>query len=453
LDFITGIFNIKEGFTEINVESMLLVEKAKKKYFPALSLAAAGTLLYVAGGILWIYLSDYLLKFLTTSLPEFSRYQMYKGFFFIVITGFILFVVIARYSKTIHDAEEAFRKTIEGVKDYAIFLLDEKGNVITWNKGAELLSGYSTEDIMGKSSTVFFPDGETDKMSSHEQLETARKNGKAVFEGDRVRRDGSVYYVLTTITTLYNKKGSVSGFLKISYDLTERKKAEEVIIRNRQQIRDLMEHLEIAKEEERVNIAREIHDELGQMLTSLKIDLSLLSKDAGTGMGKIEDRIESMKQKINSSINTVRKISSGLRPDGLDYFGIEATIESELQSLNNSTGIKTRLNSTIDNLKITNRQTSIAVYRIYKEAITNILRHSNAASVTVNISLNEKKDFVLEICDDGAGFNSDVIIQTSFGLMGMKERAAILGGSLAIESFPGAGCKIRLIVPSDRLAA
>ena len=403
------------------------MEKTGRKYFHALSLAATGTLIYVIGGALWIYFSDYLLEFLTNNMPELSRFQTYKGFFFIIVTGFILFSIIARYTKNIHDVEEAFRKTIEEVKDYAIYLLDDKGNIVTWNKGAEIISGYSSEEIMGKNNTIFFLDEQDGGNPSFSQLEMARKEGKVISEGNRVRKDGSTYYALTTTTTLYDKKGKVSGFLKISYDLTERKKNEEVIIKNQQKIRDLMEHLELAKEKERTSIAREIHDELGQMLTSLKIDLSLLLKDAEKGMDKLNDRIINMKKKIDSSITTVRKISSGLRPNELDFLGVEATLESELQSLSSTTGIKTIFNSNIGTLKIINKQSSIAVYRIFKEAVTNILRHANADLVIVNIFL-EENDFILEICDDGKGFNSGIIPQSSFGLIGMKERALILGG-------------------------
>jgi len=428
------------------------MEKVGKKYFHALSLAATGALIYVIGGALWIYFSDYLLEFLTNNMPELSRFQTYKGFFFIIVTGFILFSIIARYTKNIHDVEEAFRKTIEEVKDYAIYLLDDKGNIITWNKGAEIISGYSSEEIMGKNNTIFFLDEENGSNPSLSQLEMARREGKVILEGNRVRKDGSTYYALTTTTTLYNKKGKVSGFLKISYDLTERKKNEELIIKNQQEIRKLMEHLEMAKEEERTSIAREIHDELGQMLTSLKIDLSLLLKDAEKGMEKLNDRVINMKKKVDSSITTVRRISSGLRPNELEFLGVEATLESELQSLSNTTGIKTIFNSSIGTLKIINKQSSIAVYRIFKEAITNILRHANANSVIVNIFL-EKDNFILEICDDGEGFNSEIIPQSSFGLIGMKERALILGGSLIIKSLPEAGCKVILSMPQNRLTS
>jgi PAS domain S-box-containing protein len=425
--------------------------KKVNKYFPALSLAASSTLIYLIAGILWIFLSDNLLDILIKNRPELTQFQTYKGLFFILATGFILFLLIAGYSNKIHTIEETFRKTIEEVIDYAIYILDEDGNILTWNKGAEIMSGYAPDEIMGKNHEVFYTPEEKAQNLAVGQLKIVRKEGKLVFEGNRIRKDGTNYYALVTTTALYNNKREVNGFLKIVYDLTERKKSEDLIIQNRQQIRNLMEHLELVREEERINIAREIHDELGQMLTSLKIDLSLLSKDTMQINNKVEERINKMKQKIDSSINTVRKISSGLRPNEIDFFGIEATIESELLSLRDSSGISVNLNSSLKEFKITDTKTSIAIYRIFKEAITNILRHSNATSITVNIFMNENSNLVLEIYDNGGGFDSDAIAHTSYGIIGMLERATILGGTLLVDSKPGLGCRVTLLVPQNRL--
>jgi PAS domain S-box-containing protein len=426
------------------------MEKANK-YLPAISLAASSTLIYLITGFLWIFISDNLLDTLIKNRPELTQFQTYKGLFFILATGLILFLLIAGYSKKIHNIEETFRKTIEEVKNYAIYILDENGNVVTWNKGAENMSGYASEEIMGENHMVFYTQEERVQKLHVEQLEIVRKEGKFVYEGNRIRKDGTNYYAIVTTTALYNNKGDVTGFLEIVYDITERKKSEDLIIQNRQQIRNLMEHLELVREEERIIVAREIHDELGQMLTSLKIDLSLLSKDTILINTRVDERINKMKQKIDSSINTVRKISSGLRPNEIDFFGIEATIESELLSLKDSSGIDVSLNSSLDEFKITDTKSSIAIYRIFKEAITNILRHSNATSIIVNIYINESNNLVLEIFDNGNGFDSVLISRTSYGLIGMQERATILGGTFQVDSKPGSGCRITLTVPRNRL--
>jgi PAS domain S-box-containing protein len=427
------------------------MEKTFKKYFPALPLAVSGTLIYVSAGILWIFLSDNLLDVLVKSTPELTMFQTYKGLFFVLATGFILFLLIAGYTKKIHDIEEKFRKTIEEVKDYAVYILDAGGNIITWNKGAENISGYTSDEVMGKNHSIFYTGEDRQNNIPEEQLNIAAANGRFSAERNRTRKDGSFYYALVTTTPLFDNKNGVTGFLKIVYDLTERKKAEEEIIQNRQQIRNLMEHLEYVREEERVSISREIHDELGQMLTSLKIDLSLLTKDSESLSANPQGRISRMKQKIDSSINTVRKISAGLRPNEIDFFGVEATIESELLSLKEAAGIDTAFTSSLKDFKISNNKSSIAIYRIFKEAITNILRHSNASGISVTLTAAGSSNFVLEIYDNGKGFNSDNTSVTSYGIIGMKERAAILGGSLLVDSKPGQGCRIKLTVPQNRL--
>ncbi len=227
------------------------------------------------------------------------------------------------------------------------------------------------------------------------------------------------------------------------------KKAEELISKSHQSLRLLTAHMETVREEERVKIAREIHDELGQALTGLKMDIVWISKRIDDGSPLIE-KFELLLQNINTTIKTVRKISSELRPAELDDLGLVAALESEAEDFMRRTEIKNVFNPCVDNINIPD-DIAVTVFRIYQEALTNITKHSGASKVTTDIWFEDEKLF-LKVEDDGKGITENEMNKKgSFGLLGMKERADIAGGEVKIFGSEQKGTVVLLQVPLNNL--
>ncbi|MGE5431953.1 MAG: PAS domain S-box protein [Syntrophomonadaceae bacterium] len=218
---------------------------------------------------------------------------------------------------------------------------------------------------------------------------------------------------------------------------------------SREQLRRLSAHTQSAREEERTRISREIHDELGQALTGLKMDLSWLDKKLqaeGQLQEAITEKINAMYSLINATIKSVRKISSELRPGVLDYLGISAAIEWQAQEFQNRTGITCKIVAMPKELEL-DQNFSTALFRIFQETLTNIARHAGANIIQVSL-IHENGNIVLVIKDNGRGITDEEIINTkSFGLLGMRERAYLLGGEFTIKGQPGKGTTVTVTIP------
>lgn len=229
-------------------------------------------------------------------------------------------------------------------------------------------------------------------------------------------------------------------------DVTEKLKAEKEIISSYNQLQELTAHLQVVREEERTRIAREIHDELGQQLTALKMDASMINKKIGVGDKLISEKIFGMIGLIDDTVKTVRRISSDLRPGILDDLGLIPALEWQGAEYEKRTGIKLHFKTSINDIDL-DRNVSTNIFRIFQEALTNIIRHSSATEI--NILLEKKEhDLLLIITDNGKGFDvSKLGHNKSYGLVGMKERASILNGQVVIESEKLKGTTITLKVP------
>lgn len=240
-------------------------------------------------------------------------------------------------------------------------------------------------------------------------------------------------------------------------DTTERKQAEEQLKASSAQLRALSERLRKAKEEEGIRIARELHDELGSALTSLKWSLLLLDKaydgdNNSQGNSDARVRIEEMVGLVDATVNTVRRISSELRPGVLDDLGLVSAIEWHAQQFQEQTGIVCQFESLAENVELDREQATV-VFRILQEAMTNILRHAQATKVNILIE-EEEGEFVLEITDNGRGITeSERLGIRSLGLLGMRERANSIGASIVITGTTGRGTKLIVRLPLGSEAA
>lgn len=211
-------------------------------------------------------------------------------------------------------------------------------------------------------------------------------------------------------------------------------------------LRALAAHLNRALEEERRRIAREIHDELGQALTALKMDLTSLKKKTETDPGCLELEIKSMLQIVDSTLNTVKTITTDLRPGVLDQLGLVAAMDWQLQEFQNRSGLT--FDAHLDeSLPVLPEDIQIALFRIFQELLTNIIRHSRAKHITVSLNRNER-NLVLLVHDDGIGIKSyDISSKVSLGIIGMRERVQYLEGSFEVNGNEEAGTTVMIEIP------
>ncbi len=238
----------------------------------------------------------------------------------------------------------------------------------------------------------------------------------------------------------------------ILIDITEQKRVEEELKSSREQLRELAAHIEAIREEERTRIAREIHDELGQALTGLKMDLSWLEKRIaearrGIALETLQKKIDSMKVLIDATVQSVRKISTELRPGILDDLGLMPAIEWQASEFQSRTGIRCVFSAKVpDDLPLDEKRSS-AIFRIFQEILTNIARHANASRV--DICLKKTTDhLVLDVKDNGRGFTeTESYNLKSLGILGMRERTLLLGGEFSVEGIPYGGTTVTVRIP------
>jgi signal transduction histidine kinase len=221
----------------------------------------------------------------------------------------------------------------------------------------------------------------------------------------------------------------------------ERRQAEMELKRSQELFRNLSTHLQEVREEERTRIARKIHDDMGQALTALKIDLFWLNKRLTNDQDGIHQKLQSMVTLIDETIETVHNVSEDLRPGILDDFGLAAAIEWQAEEFQKRTGVECRTSTPPDGFDLS-KETSTNLFRIIQESLTNIIRHANASEV--EIKLSEKEGIlVLEIQDNGQGISDAAITNPrSFGLIGIKERVHSLGGEVNIVGTPNVGTRL-----------
>jgi len=217
---------------------------------------------------------------------------------------------------------------------------------------------------------------------------------------------------------------------------------------SREQLRRLPARTEAVREEERKRIAREVHDVLGQALTGLKMEMAWLVSRFGKKDGKMARRARTMSRLIDSTVQTVRKIATELRPGILDQLGLFAAIEWQTEQFQARTGVVCRCAIECPDRKLDNTASS-ALFRILQEILTNVARHAKAKRVDVAVR-NGGGKLVLEVTDDGDGIRpSDVTNPKSLGILGMRERVRILGGEVTIRGWPGRGTSVVIKIPVD----
>ena len=232
----------------------------------------------------------------------------------------------------------------------------------------------------------------------------------------------------------------------LAREIGERQLAEQRLLESQAQLRALAARLISIREEERTRIAREIHDELGQFLTGLKMDVAWLRKHLGKDQAPLLDKTETMRRLIDSTMQVVRRIATGMRPEILDEMGLVAAIGWQAKEFQKRMGIRCRVRLPASHPDL-GSALSTAVFRIFQEILTNIARHAKAGSVGVQLQISAKR-LTLEVVDDGRGIaQAAVHARESLGLLGMQERAQLFGGEIGIRGRPGRGTTVSLSIP------
>ncbi len=297
-------------------------------------------------------------------------------------------------------------------------------------------------ELIGLTPTEFF----------RHDVEAGRRGWRALFDAGHThsitnerRLDGSTMWVEGDYMCFYDGDGRISGHFGIQRDVTDRILAAEELEQSRTELRALAARLQTTREEERTRIAREIHDELGQALTALKLDLAWLGTQGRRNSGAFRQIDASITERIDETMQIVRRIASELRPSTLDQLGLQAAIECLVQEATERTGIAIVLQA--DEFPKLSDEVASHAFRIIQEALTNVTRHSKATRVDVTVRRLEKA-IILAVEDNGVGFVPQSLSGlASLGLVGMRERALACGGTLLIRGSPGEGTAIVVTIP------
>ena len=330
---------------------------------------------------------------------------------------------------------------------------DMATNAIWWNENLRLLFGYQGEpEEMGFKfwTSLIHPD-DADRVNA--SLFEAIADGKQFWAGEYrfQRSDGSYANLLDRGYIVHDAQGKPARMIGAMMDITDRKLTEQRLRDSREQLRALTAHLERIREEERTRIAREIHDELGQALTGLKMDLSWFAARL-PNQPALQEKSAAMLKLIDSTVHAVRRLSTELRPAILDSLGLIPAIEWLAQEFQKRTGVTCEFVATDDELNLDHERTT-ALFRICQEALTNVARYAQATSVHIELDSDEPQ-ITLRISDNGRGITEEETkARNSFGLLGMRERARLLGGTFEIEGAQGKGTTLTVRIPSPQPAA
>jgi len=343
----------------------------------------------------------------------------------------------------------------------AIITVDARQHVVLFNPMAERLFGWTAKEAIGRPLADFIPA----RFRSAHEAHVRRFGVTGVSERQMgqqrtlhaLRRDGSEFPIEASISQTADHEGKL--FTVMLRDTTERVRAEQALRRSREELQQLSDSILAAREEEKRRIARELHDDLGQRLSALKMDMAMLGTDVKEGRPAEEvlEEIHAMNGVIDETVASVRRIASDLRPALLDELGMLPAIEWLANDFASRYGLAVTVEG--EDAEVP-EQTAIAVFRIAQEALSNVVRHAQARSVQIHLGCEDGR-IDLQVQDDGVGStgwdrqspaNANANVNAnrrSLGLLGIRERARLLGGSVVIDTAPGRGFRLHVRIPGD----
>ncbi|CAA9299346.1 MAG: hypothetical protein AVDCRST_MAG89-347 [uncultured Gemmatimonadetes bacterium] len=395
-------------------------------------------------------------------------------------------------------ADRAFAALAENVRDYAIFLMDPEGVITFWGEGARLIKWWTKEQTEGGHLRMLYPDGGAEDGTAEEHLRRAAESGEYIGQGHRVRADTSTFWANVSLTALRDTEGILLGFAKVTRDLTA-KRAEEAartaaqhqaeaairlkseLLQDRERAQQeveerrtgelagatarlreeraersrleatryvLLRQLIVAEEQERIRLSRELHDQLGQLVTALRLGLRGLERGDGSATAALED-LEQLTVQLAGELS---HIASELRPAALDRLGLQQALRAYVEDWSARYGIAAEFQPLGTAGERFALEVETTLFRTVQEALTNVAKHSAAQNVSVIL---ERRPGTVRVIveDDGTGFDVSAVAATGartrrIGLVGMRERVELLGGTLELESAPNAGTTVFIRLPT-----
>jgi PAS domain S-box-containing protein len=348
---------------------------------------------------------------------------------------------LSRYSRDLERKVRERTRAINSILRYTpavVYIKDKHGNYLLVNPRYEELFGIKNEDIRGKTDREVFPAKTADKLAARDLAVLTER--RAQQEEEQIPLKDGVRTYLSVKFPIYDEQGNADGMCGISTDITELKKAQK-------QLRLLSGSIMAGQEKERAAIARELHDELGQVLTALRMDAVWLSERLKGKDPQAGSRALTMCDLIDTTIDEVRALATRLRPGVLDDFGLIDALDWYAKYFAQRTGITCNYKHL--NMPQVDDLVATAAYRITQEALTNVARHAFATRVKIDLQV-KGGILTLSVADNGRGFDPQNLSETnSLGLAGMRERAGLLGGRLELQSKPGKGTRVFFRLPLD----
>ena len=351
-----------------------------------------------------------------------------------------------RADDLLRRSEEKF-KTLFGIAPVGISVLDRQRNLVDSNPALEQITRLSREELLNgawRRRTYLNPDG-TPKLPGQLPTERAMAENRRIndLETGIVTENGEIIWVQVSVAPLTLPDASQ---VVITQDITERKRAAKKLEEANRQLRILSQQLFHIQEEERRHLARELHDEIGQTLTAAKINLKIIAPDVPA---KVSSRLDDSIQLLDRLLRQVRQLSLDLRPPLLDELGLVPTLRWLVDQQAQRAGLRVTFTANVNGVEL-DPDVQTACFRVAQEAITNIIRHSGAKNVSVELRL-EAGRLTLGVRDDGAGFDPAAMQESAtLGLVSMKERASLAGGGLEVHSTSGRGTEIQAWFPLRR---
>jgi PAS domain S-box-containing protein len=348
----------------------------------------------------------------------------------------------------LHDAHSRYHHTIDSVMD-AIVGIDEQQNILLFNPAAEKMFDMKANQVMGQSLSVLLPMAMRAVHHKHVDQFSAT-NGASRAMAPRLdimgrRADGTEFPIESSISkTMIGGKAQMTAVLR---DVTQRRRAESEMHQLNAQLRELSSSLQEVREQERSRISRELHDDLGQQLTGLKLELAWLSTRIKEGREMPLERVADMKRMLDVAITSVRRISTDLRPLILDDLGFAEAVEWHVSEVSKRSDLDIVLDLPAHEM-VNDDARATTLFRIVQESLTNILRHANARHVDISLS-SDGDSLCLQIRDDGVGMPEKIRVG-GIGLFSMRERVKALGGEFTIqparpsETHPGVQIEVKL---------
>ena len=351
------------------------------------------------------------------------------------------------------SAEARVDSVVESAMD-AIITVDEHQRIVLFNSAAEKVFGYPRSAVRGQALEMLMPARLRNTHSEHIRrfdatgVTSRRMGDQTVLVGSRA--GGGEFPLEASISQ--HREGGRKFFTVILRDVTERVRADAELRRSRDELRELAAAAISVREQEKSRVARELHDELAQALTALKMDVNWLKERLPAGQQPLLSKVESMQDMLDTTVKATRRISSDLRPLMLDDLGLIPAAEWLVNNFTQRSGIECGFSVDPPDLALQDPHAT-AIFRILQESLTNVARHARASRVDVTLDGSDG-ELTLRVRDNGCGFAAgDPRKPNSFGLLGLRERAYLLDGEVTVDTAPGRGAVIEVRIPMRQTGA